>query len=247
MYTRETQKVMPEHGRTNSGEARHCQNHGRRSQHPLKEKTMSDPRKLPDGNLVDWVTNASTGVASGKITGLLAVQNTAISDALTDKNAVFAANNLAVTEAEAAFKQAKSDRDDTRDELLGQISDLKSLMESVNSDNGEYDVIGFDPPDNTRSVVVPQTPTDLTANGYANGENRLKWVTHNNPGSVNFMVEAKVGDTDPYIFVGTTRAQRWTHKPVVPGQFYQYRVRAQSARGEVSGWSNEVVVYGTQP
>jgi hypothetical protein len=33
---------------------------------------------------------------------------------------------------------------------------------------------------------------------------------------------------------------------VTPGQFYQYRVRAQADRNLVSDWSNEAVVYGSQ-
>jgi hypothetical protein len=61
---------------------------------------------------------------------------------------------------------------------------------------------------------------------------------------VTYVIEAKIGDTAPYVMVGITSAQKWRHEGVERGQFYQYRVRAQSARGQVSDWSNEAVCYG---
>ena len=65
-----------------------------------------DPHRLSRADLVDFTTNAATGVADGKVSGFSAPQNTAISDALTDANTVLAAANLAVVEARAASKEA---------------------------------------------------------------------------------------------------------------------------------------------
>ena len=83
----------------------------------------------------------------------------------------------------------------------------------------------------TRGTIIPIAPTDLAAVGYSNGINALDWVSGNIPGTVTFAIECKIGDTSPYVLVGTTTQQKWIHEGVTPGQFYQYRTRAQAARG----------------
>ena len=203
-----------------------------------------NPRTLNRDQLVNFTTNAATGVANGKVTGFLAVQNTAISDALTDANAVLTAANLNAVEARAASMEATQLAQDAADEVQLLLQDLKYGMKSVESPASDYDAIGFDPPAETRFIVTPQTPTELAATGFSNGVNELTFVGNNAPGSVTYMVECKIGDTAPYVLVGTCTKQAFKHTGVIPGQFYQYHVRAQAARNLVSDWSNEAVVYG---
>ena len=117
-------------------------------------------------------------------------------------------------------------------------------MHSVNSPGSEFEACGFDAPDTTRSAVVPQTPTDLSATGFSNGVNVTRWISHNRSGSVIFQLDCKIGDTADYVQVGATRSQTFRHLGVTPGQVYQYRVRAVAARGAFSEWSNLAVVYG---
>jgi hypothetical protein len=207
---------------------------------------MTDFRRISRSALVDFTTNAATGVADGKVSGFSAPQNTAISDALTDANTVLAAADLAAVEAKAAAMAAMSVAQDAADVVTKQLAELTFSMRGVASVPNEYDSLGFDPPDTTRSVVVPQTPTELSATGYSNGINQLFWVGNNVSGSVTYAIEVKIGDTAPYVLLATATAQRYQHIGVTPGEFYQYRVRAQAARNVVSGWSNEAVVYGSQ-
>jgi len=194
--------------------------------------------------LIDWTTNAATGVANGKVAGFLAAQNTSISDALTDANAVLAAANLNAVEARSASMEATQLAQDAAFEVQRLIQDLKYGMKSVESPASDYDAIGFDPPAEIRSIIMPATPTELAATGFSNGVNALTFAGNNEPGQVTYVIEAKIGDTAPYVMVGTTRKQAFRHQGVIPGQFYQYHVRAQASRGLVSDWSNEAVVYG---
>ncbi len=203
-----------------------------------------NPRNLNRAALVDFTTKAATGVADGKVSGFLAAQNTAISDALTDANALLAAADLSQVSARADSLEATEIAQTAADEVQRLLADLKFGMRSVESPASDYDAIGFDPPSEVRSVVMPQTPTDLAASGTSNGVNLLTFVGNNATGSVTYVVEAKIGDTAPYVIVGTSTKQSFKHTGVTPGQFYQYRVRAQAARGLVSDWSNEAVVYG---
>ncbi len=203
-----------------------------------------NPRKLDRSQLVDFTTNAATGVADGKVSGFLAAQNTAISDALTDANALLAAANLSAVEARADSLEATQIAQDAADEVQRLLQDLKYGMKSVESPSSDYDAIGFDPPAESRSIVTPQTPTELAATGTSNGVNTLNFVGNNPNGAVTYVIEAKIGDTAPYVMVGMATKQTFKHTGVTPGEFYQYRVRAQAARGLVSDWSNEAVVYG---
>jgi len=207
---------------------------------------MTDFRKINRAALVDFTTNAATGVADGKVSGFSAPQNTAISDALTDANTVLAAADLAAVEARAAALAAMAIAQDAAKNVTKQLAELKFSMRGVDASNDQYDSIGFDPPETVRTIVVPATPTDLAATGFSNGINQLTWTGNNLSGSVTYAIEVKIGDTAPYILLATATAQRFQHMGVTPGQFYQYRVRAQAARNQVSGWSNEAVVYGSQ-
>lgn len=208
---------------------------------------MTDFRKLPRPFLVDFGTNAGTGVANGKVAGFLAPQNTAISDAITDAVARLAAADLNAVEAKAASIEATSLAQTAADDLIKLLSELKFAMRGVDATPDQYDALGFTAPDPVRTIVIPNTPSDLGATGFSNGRNQLGWVGNNASGSVTYAIEAKVGDTADYVLLATTTTQKYTHENVIPGQFYQYRVRAQAARNVNSGWSNEAVVYGSQP
>ena len=92
-----------------------------------------NPRTLNRASLVDFVTNAATGVADGKITGFLAEQNTAFSDSLTDANAILAAADLNQVEARTASKESTRIAEDAYNAVLTILSDLKFGMKSVES------------------------------------------------------------------------------------------------------------------
>src|SRR4030095_8586887 len=97
-----------------------------------RRKNM-DPRDLPRGDLVNFTTNTATQVADGKVSGLLAVQNTAISDAMTDANAVFSANLLAWVESQATTKELFDVMEASQTVILDQHSDLRFTMKGVNA------------------------------------------------------------------------------------------------------------------
>jgi hypothetical protein len=203
-----------------------------------------NPRDVSRFELVDFTTDAATGVANGKVTGFLAVQNTSISDALTDANAVLAAANLTATEARSAAQAATLTALNAQETVLKLLSELKFAMRGVDSPAVDYEALGLDPPDTVRSIVQPNAPTDLVGIRYSDHTNQLTWRGNNSSGSVAYIIEAKIGDTAPYVMVGTCTAQKFKHTGVTPGEFYEYRVKAQSARGIASEYSNLVVLYG---
>ena len=203
-----------------------------------------DPRKLSRAELVAFTANVATGIADGKVTGFIAEQNVAFSDELTDNNAVLSAADSNMVQTRAASQEATQIGETSTETLLGTHSRVHAAMKGVGATAAEYEALGYDAPDTTRSPVTPHTPTDLVAVPAAVGANEMKWVGNNAPGSVTYTIEAKIGDTAPYVIVGTSTSQKFRHSPVIRGEFYQYHVRAQSARNLVSDWSNEAVCYG---
>lgn len=205
---------------------------------------MANPNKMTRADLVNFTTHAATEVADGVVTGFLAAQNTAISDALNDANAVLAANETSAVDALASYRNAVMVAQDQAAVVRGLLQNLKDAMRSVNSPGDEYAMVGFDPPIVDRGTVIPEIPTDLAAVGFSNNINSLNWVSHNVPGSVVFEIWAIIGDTAPDALVGTTTQQKWNHEGVTPGEYYEYHVRARAARNSVSAFSNSAVVYG---
>ena len=203
-----------------------------------------DFRNLSRADLVDFATNTAQGVADGRVPGFLAAQNTSISEALTDAVAELAASDTDQVTKRTAALAATELSEMKRFVVETLLGELKLAMRSVRTPTNVYDELGFVAPSEVRTPVQPQTPSELAATGFSNGVNVLTFRGNNPAGSVFYVVEAKIGDTAGYIQVGVTKKQGFRHTGVIPGQFYQYHVRAQSARGLVSEWSNEAVVYG---
>jgi hypothetical protein len=208
---------------------------------------MTDFRRLPRPALVDFANNSATGVANGKITGFNPAQNTSVSDALTDAAAELATAEMNAVTTRAAALEAMALAQEKAAVVVKLLSELKFGLRSVDAPADQYDALGFTPPDTIRTVVIPMTPSGLEAAGFSNGTNQLTWKGNNISGSVTYGIEVKIGDTAPYVLLATTTKQSYKHVGVTPGQFYQYRVRAQASRNQISDWSNEAVVYGSQP
>lgn len=97
----------------------------------------------------------------------------------------------------------------------------------------------------TTTPVAPiNPPTELSATGYANGDNVLVWRRNGNSKGAMFMIEAKAGTAANWSLVDSTNRTRYTHANQTPGLEIKYRV--YSKRGEVSSSpSNQASVYDT--
>jgi hypothetical protein len=203
-----------------------------------------NPRNLSRAELVDFIKNAATVVAAGKISGLLPAQVTSISDELNAIAVRLAFDDSAQVAGVAAAMELTQIAQDDRFDGLDALQQLKYMMKGLGSPASEFDAVGFDPPAEGRSIIMPQAPTQLAAAGYSNGVNVLRFIGNNVPGTVTYIIEARIGDDPEYHMVGSSTRQLFRHFGVIPGRFYQYRIRAQASRGIVSDWSNEAVVYG---
>ncbi len=194
--------------------------------------------------LADFGRNVATQVANGKVKGMLAQQIASISAAIADASEELAAADNAQVAARAAAIETTRIAQEKQARLLKLLQQLKYLMRSLESNASEFDAVGFKAPVKVRQMVKPKIPFDLSAAGYSNGVNVLKYNSHNSPNTVGYLIEAKIGESDDYEIVGTSRNRSFKHTGVRPGVQIQYRVRSQARRGGISEWSNETVVYG---
>ncbi len=116
------------------------------------------------------------------------------------------ADQLAQADEKAVASVARARTDtglaqDKRLSVLDMLSAYKFAMRGVKAPADQYEALGFDPPANPRNVTMPETPTELTATGHANGFNKLKFKGNNGPNTVNYILEANKGDG--WFIIGT--------------------------------------------
>lgn len=96
------------------------------------------------------------------------------------------------------------------------------------------------------SLGPVQTPSELSATGFGNGENRLVWNRNGNAQGTVFVIEAQTAGSGVWEFVDVTTKARYVDSPRTPGVEIRYRVVAK--RGSVqSAVSNVAIVYAGLP
>ncbi len=201
-----------------------------------------NPRSLSRPAVVDFARNAAKALADGKITGISPAEAAEMAATLTTATDKLAASDEKVDSTRSAYHEATEEASVDEAGVVNILTGLKFKMRGVHSTADEYKAAGFDPPARSKRVD-PETPTNLSATGYSNGVNRLKYRGNNPAGTVIYTIQARPSLTDEWAIIGSTHKQSFKHTPVSPGQFYQYRVRADASIGRTSAWSNETVVY----
>ncbi len=107
----------------------------------------------------------------------------------------------------------------------------------------QFDLCGFSYPFGPRSRVIPNAPTDLSAAGTSNGENKLRFTGNNQPKSVQYEIWRRDGGEGEWMLLAISGKQSFTDSPVLPGRRCEYKVRARSAT-ETSAFSGVASVYG---
>lgn len=136
-----------------------------------------------------------------------------------------------------------STKNATREQLIAFMSQVKNALLAGLAPKDQYDLCGFDYREFASGPYQPADPTELSAFGYSNGVNEVKFRGNNKPGYVVYEIWRRHGDTAAWALHSTTSKQAFSDTPVTPGQYYEYKVRATAAKA-VSNFSNSAVVYG---
>jgi hypothetical protein len=207
-----------------------------------RAETFMNFRLLNDLALADFAKNLRAQLEGDKLKSIdtnvradLALSIGTIPDLLGTQTASVAA-------AEAARKEAVSNRNATRQVLISLVSQIRNALRAGLASKEQYDLCAFDYPA-MPSPYDPKDPSDLSATGTSNGVNTVRFTGNNKAGRVVFEVWRRQGDEGLWMLHATTKRQRYTDNGVTPGQYYEYKVRAVAARA-TSNFSNSGVVYG---
>lgn len=171
--------------------------------------------------------NLSVGQAA-TLTGLATVFESAQADSIATKAAAEGA-----TATKRGFRTASEQQFRVTAKIIAANPNITDALKSE---------LGLSVVPGTLGPVVPVI--DLSATGFANGDNNLRWKRNGNANGTTFRVEAKYGASSEWTFVATTNRIRYVHTGQTPGVMVTYRIISQ--RGEVqSSPSSETVIYSS--
>ncbi len=207
-----------------------------------EEKKMNF-RTLSENDLSDFAANVATLLGGTQITAIDTNVRADLVTAIGAKPANLADQTAAAAGLEGTRKAAVSTKNMTRAEIIALMSQVRDALKAGLASKTQYDLCGFNYPVISSDIYVAQDPSGLSAFGFSNGVNKIRFSGNNKRGSVVYEVWRRHGDTAPWALHSTTKKQSFTDTPVMPGQYYEYKVRAAAAKS-ISNFSNSAVVYG---
>lgn len=199
-------------------------------------------RTLSENDLSDFAANVSTLLGGSELEAIDPNVRADLTRAIGTLPSELSTQTAAATAAEGERKAAVSARNATRGQIRALMAQVRDALRAGLAPKKQYDLCGFDYP-STRSPYEAQDPTDLSAFGYSNGINSIRFSGNNKSGQVIYEIWRRHGDTVDWGLHATTRKQSFADTGITPGQYYEYKVRAVAARS-ISNFSNSAVVYG---
>jgi hypothetical protein len=202
-----------------------------------------DISKLSDSELADFTANLVTLLGGTELASIDSHVRSELVAAFGTKPADMATQTAAASAIDNEKQSAFSTKGFTRDELIVLSRQTRDFLKAGLAPKKEFDLAGFDFPQPGVHVYIAQTPTDMAAVGFSNGINTGRFKGNNRPGAVVYEIWRREGDTGAWHTHILTKKQSFRDEGVIPGQFYEYRVRARATQTD-SDFSNSTVVYG---
>jgi hypothetical protein len=200
-------------------------------------------RILSENNLSDFAANVMTLLDGGEIDAIDANTRASLAAAIGSKPDELAEQTASAAGLKGMRMAAVSTRNATKAEIIELMSRVRDALRAGRASKAQYELCGFDYPVPAAEIYVAQDPTELSANGFSNGINKIRFSGNNRRSSVVYEVWRRHGDNGPWLLHATTTKQSFIDRSVRPGQYYEYRVRAVAAKS-ISNFSNTAVVYG---
>ncbi len=202
-----------------------------------------NPHKLRRAQLVDFGATAVTVLTAGGAGDVDPAIQTALSADLDPMVTELGTNEGATVDALAAYRAAVQAAELQRQLSLIGVQNLKNQLRAAGCAPEVFAALGYDAPIVTPVIYIPNDPSDCSATGYSNGIIRVVWAGNNPAGYVLYQVWRREGDDGEWSIIGTSGKQKYTDVGIIPGQYYEYKIRAMAAR-HFSNFSNSAVVYG---
>jgi hypothetical protein len=135
-------------------------------------------------------------------------------------------------------------RDAMYDATLTWMGRVRDALRSGLASKEQFAACGLTFPVSRSAQYVALDPTNLSVAGFSNGVNAGRFNGNNKSGRVTYEIWRREGDEGPWtIHMLSTKQKFVDNKGVVPGQYYEYKVRASAPQTQ-SNFSNSAVVYG---
>lgn len=186
---------------------------------------MASYYSIPKSQFGAWITNFQTvAAANAAALGLDPAELTSISDAKTQFNNAFAAQEA----ARAASIGATGLADQEWRQALDLVAAFNAQFQAIPGISPELlGELGLNVPGGGGGSVPVYTPSDLSALGCSNGVNSLKWKRNGNEGGTVYVIEAAYDGTNDWQIVDNATRTKYDHTGQEPGRFVRYRVTAQ--------------------
>ncbi len=193
-----------------------------------------------DPALETWLENLST-VMSANLAVLGISQEDY--DALVADIGKFSQGLTAHVTAQAAAKAATETKDKAKEDVISNFSVLVNKIQvDPNIPDSLREELGIPVHDKIPSDLTPYPPTDLKAEGFADGTNKLNWKKGENKPGCLYVIEAMIGEATAFATVDVVTATKYDHQKQTPGMKAIYRVRAKR-KDLLSSPSNEAAIY----
>lgn len=200
-----------------------------------------DYTRLTDAQLAGFAKNVVSNLAAHEIGGIPDTVADALVAEVGPVSVEFDNDIEEGLQLKAQMQALNARKRSRRAEILRGIVRVKKNMRAAGCTETEYKKLGFTYR-RPWTPVTAQTPAKLSVAGLSHGVNVLTF-TGNNERRVTYEIWRRDGKGAKWAVIGGARQQTFEDKPVTPGQYYEYKIRAIAAKS-VSSFSNTAVVYG---
>lgn len=202
-----------------------------------------DFRRLSENDLSSFVENIKELLAGPELSAIDPAVRAALLIEIGTLPEDLATQTADAEVAKAVRSAAVTVRNGTLRRTRKVTARVRGLLETADAPKAQFDLCGFDYAADPVGMYVAQNPTELSAVGYFNGVNRLKFKGNNKRRRVVYQIWRRTSRDTAFGMHGTTTKQSFSDDPVTPGQFYEYKVRAVAPKSD-SQFSNPAIVYG---
>lgn len=200
-----------------------------------------DFRRANAAVLVDFTRNVVGRLSGHEIECLPDDVADTLAAELQQLNDAFESDIARSIELETLLRSVYASRKRRQPQIVSKLSNVLKHLTAKRATDADLELCGF----KTRKTwtrVIAQDPGDLVVTGSETGVNKLRFKGNNRRNSVRYEVYRRKSPADEWTFLGLTPQQSFVDKPVVPGQFYEYKVRALAST-TTSNFSDSAVVY----
>ncbi len=208
-----------------------------------KEERTMKYRRINSSNLAVLAEHVADLLAGTDLEAIDAGVRAELLAALGTLPATLAQQTASAAVVESERRSIIGARNVSAAEICKVLSRVRDALKAGDAPDDQFALCGFDYGQPRIKAYIADDPTDLTAVGYSNGVNKIRYNGNNRYGLVMYEIWRRDSNTGVWRTHSLNTRQTFIDSPVVPGQFYQYRVRAVAAQ-TISHYSNTAVVYG---